>query len=170
MGPLPTAFSSGWLPSSTRGLCSQFVGFTPSVENQDAGETGVTSCLVAKSCPRALSLSFPLCSASVSSTPLHSFLCFFLLPWHLPGFALLHNPSGVHHHHSSFSPGPSSLFPCCPSVTLPHPTRAWLIPMAPPPRRGATGGDSHPVSSVLGRRERPGARAPSPLLLGLFSP
>ena len=39
MGPLPTAFSSGWLPSSTCGLCSQFVGFTPSVENQDARET-----------------------------------------------------------------------------------------------------------------------------------
>lgn len=42
MGPLPTAFSSGWLPSSTRGLCFQIVGFTSSVKNQDAGETGVT--------------------------------------------------------------------------------------------------------------------------------
>ena len=63
----------------------------------------------------------------------------------------------------------SSLFPvvlwshCTTHLGLAHSTD----PLA---RCGATGGDSHPVSGVLGRQGRPGARAPPPLLSGLFSP
>ena len=169
MGPLPTAFSSGWLPSSTHGLCSQFVGFTPSVENQDAGETGVTSCLVSKSCPCALSNSLSALPQSLQHLlSIRSSASFYVLGIFLALlFSVIHLESIIItpvSHQDRLLSSPVVLWPHCPTQPGPGSFR-WLPDPAAVPLEGIP--TLCPVSSGA---ERGLERVPHPLSAWGWSP